>query len=426
MRPTEIVGDSGRESHTLPDLGERLPIRQEPVQEAVQEAEPSSEVSGARTLVFSSNDSPENAEATAQTNSPEAGISSFGGERSGGVETTVLAGSRAEHSGPTGIIEPPRTTGPVDAEASEVTPPADGSRAREPISGNSGTADFGSGASVPLIPGSDANVPSIDTQVIKQETAAKSESLDTTRAWKPSPPSQGLPMPTTGSLGVHYQSVMATAQTEAPVSTQAAPAPSRKRSNTAIISLVVAFLVLALAGYFVWWFVSGGARKQTPPRVEVKPPPAETVAPPAPPAPPPAPDGMVLVPAGNYIIGRNDGDELERPQYSVELKPFYIDRTEVTNADYKKFVDQTGHAAPLGWTDGNYPAGRDLWPVVNVSWQDAVDYATWSGKRLPTEEEWEAAARGSEGRVYPWGDRWNRNLANIDSKSISDVGQHAD
>jgi formylglycine-generating enzyme required for sulfatase activity len=135
---------------------------------------------------------------------------------------------------------------------------------------------------------------------------------------------------------------------------------------------------------------------------------------------------MVLVPAGNYIIGRNDGDELERPQYSVELKPFYIDRTEVTNADYKKFVDQTGHAAPLGWTDGNYPAGRDLWPVVNVSWQDAVDYATWSGKRLPTEEEWEAAARGSEGRVYPWGDRWNRNLANIDSKSISDVGQHAD
>jgi serine/threonine-protein kinase len=140
---------------------------------------------------------------------------------------------------------------------------------------------------------------------------------------------------------------------------------------------------------------------------------------------------MVLVESGFYPIGRtllagrSEESEIDTPQHMVELKPFYVDRTEVTNAQYKLFVDQTAHAAPKGWVGGNFPAGRENWPVVWVSWQDAVDYAAWAGKRLPTENEWEAAARGSDGRMYPWGNDWLPGRANIASKKgIVDVGSY--
>jgi iron(II)-dependent oxidoreductase len=126
---------------------------------------------------------------------------------------------------------------------------------------------------------------------------------------------------------------------------------------------------------------------------------------------------MVMVKAGTYTIGRDDGDPIEAPGHPVTLAAYYIDRVEVTNAEYAKFVQATRHKPPANWKDGSIPAGRDDFPVTGVSWQDAADYAAWAGKRLPTEAEWEAAARGGEARKYTWGNEWQSGFANIGLKT---------
>jgi serine/threonine-protein kinase len=146
---------------------------------------------------------------------------------------------------------------------------------------------------------------------------------------------------------------------------------------------------------------------------------------------------MIAVTSGTYTIGRNGADPLEQPEHKVEVRPFYIDRTEVTNAAYKKFVDATSHKPPSNWTGNSFPEGKGDCPVTGVSWQDAADYAAWAGKRLPTEVEWEAAARGAEARIYPWGDDWRASAANIGQKpdkisadqypaGVKAVGQYPD
>jgi formylglycine-generating enzyme required for sulfatase activity len=131
---------------------------------------------------------------------------------------------------------------------------------------------------------------------------------------------------------------------------------------------------------------------------------------------------MELIPAGEFLMGTaadSDGLPDEQPQRWVFLGAFYIDRYEVTQGDYAAFIKATGHAAP----ENNTPAAT-LWghtgpikgierhPVVNVSWMDANSYCLWAGKRLPTEAEWEKAARGIDGRRYPWGNEWDHRLAN--------------
>jgi gamma-glutamyl hercynylcysteine S-oxide synthase len=139
------------------------------------------------------------------------------------------------------------------------------------------------------------------------------------------------------------------------------------------------------------------------------------------------PEGMVAVAAGEYTIGREDGDDIEKPKHTVALKAFFLDKTEVTNAQYKKFIDATGYQAPPHWKDKTFPQGQENFPVVQVNWQDASEYAKWAGKRLPTEVEWEAAARGIEGRKYPWGNQWNKAFANIgagESGSLAEVGKY--
>jgi serine/threonine-protein kinase len=121
---------------------------------------------------------------------------------------------------------------------------------------------------------------------------------------------------------------------------------------------------------------------------------------------------MVLIPGGKFKMGRVDGDADERPEHEVEVKDFYLDKYEVTNQQYKKFVDATGHRAPSHWKNGSFATEEALTPVTYVTWNDAADYAKWAKKRLPTEEEWEYAARGGKGFLYPWGNEWREGSAN--------------
>lgn len=111
---------------------------------------------------------------------------------------------------------------------------------------------------------------------------------------------------------------------------------------------------------------------------------------------------MVLVPAGEFQMGSNRGDIDERPVHTVYLDAFYIDKYEVTNAQYRKFVSATGHPEPEIWKNPIY--NQPDQPIA-CTWYDAMAYAEWAGKRLPTEAEWEKAARGGLiGKRYPWGD----------------------
>ncbi|MCG3778765.1 MAG: Serine/threonine-protein kinase pkn1 [Nitrospira sp.] len=135
-----------------------------------------------------------------------------------------------------------------------------------------------------------------------------------------------------------------------------------------------------------------------------------------------AADNMTRVPAGEFLMGTptgSDGLPDEQPQRRITLAPFWIDQYEVTNDAYARFVHATGHRAPANanpastlW-ESNLPiAGIGNHPVVNISWEDAVAYCAWAGKRLPREAEWEKAARGTDGRLYPWGNDWDLTKAN--------------
>jgi iron(II)-dependent oxidoreductase len=118
-------------------------------------------------------------------------------------------------------------------------------------------------------------------------------------------------------------------------------------------------------------------------------------------------DSMVQIPAGPFIMGTDSerSDPQDRPQHKVDLPVYWMDKYLVTNAQYARFVAATGHRPPLNWKDGRIPKGEEMRPVTMVSWYDAGAYAKWEGKRIPTEEEWEKAARGTDGRRWPWGDK---------------------
>jgi serine/threonine-protein kinase len=125
-------------------------------------------------------------------------------------------------------------------------------------------------------------------------------------------------------------------------------------------------------------------------------------------------EGMTYVPGGILTMGTVDpsASPEARPAHSVSVAPFYIDTTEVTNAQYREFVRSGAGVAPPDWKNGDLEPGTERLPVVNVSWTDAAAYAAWAKKRLPTEAEWELAARGFDGRQYPWGNTFSRELAN--------------
>jgi formylglycine-generating enzyme required for sulfatase activity len=140
------------------------------------------------------------------------------------------------------------------------------------------------------------------------------------------------------------------------------------------------------------------------------------------------PEGMVLVPAGSFVMG-TDEVELEEmakefgiakpwvmdatPAHEVNLPAFFIHRYEVSNAEYFRFVEATGYPRLPHWSDGRPSPEQAHLPVVFVDWEEAEGYCRWIGGRLPTEEEWEKAARGADGRIYPWGNEFDRQRANV-------------
>jgi formylglycine-generating enzyme required for sulfatase activity len=128
---------------------------------------------------------------------------------------------------------------------------------------------------------------------------------------------------------------------------------------------------------------------------------------------------MIAIPAGEFTMGNDSGDGDETPAHKVSVDAFEIDKFEVTNEQFQDFVDQTGHVSTAekageSGTWHTYAQGKPNHPVVLVSWSDAVAYCEWAGKRLPTEAEWEKAARGPEEFIYPWGNEWATGKANTE------------
>ena len=165
---------------------------------------------------------------------------------------------------------------------------------------------------------------------------------------------------------------------------------------------------------------------------------------------------LVKVPTGPFLMGSNDADTQasgnEKPQHTVTLDTYWIGKTEVTNAQLRQFVDSDGYTnrdywtaagwawrqtekitQPAYWNDPQWNGAN--YPVVGVSWFEAVAYCRWLSKqtgiafRLPSEAEWEKAARGPDGRIYPWGNTWNAKLANSSESGLNKttpVGQYPD
>lgn len=139
------------------------------------------------------------------------------------------------------------------------------------------------------------------------------------------------------------------------------------------------------------------------------------------------PSGMVYIPAGEFIMGSNDRWPDEAPEHVVYVNAYFIDKYEVTNAEYRKFVQATGHRPPDHWLGGKLPDEMAPHPVTYVTWVDAIACCQWQGKRLPIEQEWEKAARGTDGRTYPWGNEWDESKSNNpqrDSKGTEPVGSY--
>jgi formylglycine-generating enzyme required for sulfatase activity len=201
-----------------------------------------------------------------------------------------------------------------------------------------------------------------------------------------------------------------------------APRPEPKRINWRRTLTVATFVLVPIA--FFAGGVATGVRFADYARYET---PTETAVPPVSTEPtrPIPPAGMTYVPGGSFLMGSDEGDTISRPPHFETVGPFFMDTTEVTNAQYAEFIKATGQVPPRSWREGVYPEAEANFPVTGVTWYEAAEYAAWKGKRLPTEAEWEFAARGTDGRIYPWGDEWDASLANAGdtARGLRPVGQ---
>jgi eukaryotic-like serine/threonine-protein kinase len=179
------------------------------------------------------------------------------------------------------------------------------------------------------------------------------------------------------------------------------------------IGLAAALAVVLIVG-IIWFATSGGSETEQATGDQTQTPPGNSNGKPA----VPIPEGMVLIPDGKFIMGYNGSDEAsEKPEHERTVESFFIDKNEVTVGDYYRFIKTKNLAAPKNWprnwAEGKFSPEEARLPVSNISWFDAKEYAESIGKRLPTEVEWEYAARGKDKRLYPWGNDFNPNYANV-------------
>ena len=201
-------------------------------------------------------------------------------------------------------------------------------------------------------------------------------------------------------------------------------ASKRKINPLLYVAGAVILLLLAgggIGGYLLLTSGSTAAGPSRPTESPTTPPPQQFKA------------DLVEIPGGTFEMGRNDGPPQERPQHTVTVQTFFMDRTEVTNEQYAEFVRDMNYEAPSHWVRGKPLALQERWPVVNVSPRDAEAFAEWRSRRdgvhyrLPTEEEWEYAARnGGQYKLYPWGDRWEDNKAVMKGAETKPVGSIPD
>jgi serine/threonine-protein kinase len=199
--------------------------------------------------------------------------------------------------------------------------------------------------------------------------------------------------------------------------------PATKPAKSPILMLVaIAVIVVLLGGGVGGYFLlrSKPAAKTTEPTRPVA-------------AIPPTKPELIEIAGGTFQMGRNNGPPQETPAHPIKVQTFLMDKTEVTIAEYAEFVRDTNHSAPGYWAGPKPPFGQERWPVVNVSFDDANAFAAWRSKRdgvsyrLPTEEEWEFAARnGSRSDLYPWGNDWKDKVAVLKESTPAPVGSHAD
>lgn len=196
----------------------------------------------------------------------------------------------------------------------------------------------------------------------------------------------------------------------------------RLAAQPLLLGAVVFVVLLGLAG---WWYASSSSN--VPEAVAVAETPVPVSSATATPAPTAAPiatvEDMVYVSEGSVLLNANSNGKCEI--VAVTLKPFYLDKTEVTNEQYALFLAANNYTPPPSWKGGLFPSGEDKLPVTDVSWEDATTYAAWAGKRLPTEAEWEYVARGGKDWLYPWGNEWRAELANVNAKQLQPVGSFA-
>lgn len=182
--------------------------------------------------------------------------------------------------------------------------------------------------------------------------------------------------------------------------------------------LIFLIAVLFMTGLPVLGILRGTDSPPTPQDPDLPSPPSSTLGPSVEPAIPDQEIGseMVEIPAGEFILGSNEGGFNEKPAHLANLEAYWIDRYEVIYKRYMEFVEATGHRQPgppsryatkLGLLRGPHQ------PITYVSWSDANDYCQWKGKRLPTEQEWEKAMRGTDGRTWPWGEDLTGHPANF-------------
>ncbi len=135
-------------------------------------------------------------------------------------------------------------------------------------------------------------------------------------------------------------------------------------------------------------------------------------------------EDMILIPEGEFLMGTDHIECDANPRHSIMVKAFYIDKYPVTNDEYSTFVNKTNYESEDTWKE-YFTEGKENYPVVAVTYNDAKSYASWKGKRLTTEAEWEKAARGDDGRLYPWGNKWDPSrLCSKDGGSSGEVDSY--